>query len=156
LEIDRGKSRQWYEKNKERAKQWKRDWIAANQERYIENRKKWRSSPSSRALEMISAARRTSKKKRLPYDLDRAWLTEKLETGVCELTGIPFQLEPLDGGRQNPYTASLDRIIPSKGYVKSNVRVILWALNAAFNTYGEDVYAKIARVYLAKHGTGLT
>ena len=33
---------------------------------------------------------------------------------------------------------------------------LVWALNAAFNSYGEDVYAKIAKVYLAKHGTGLT
>ena len=156
VEADREKSRQWYEANKDRAKQWKRDWIKANPERYVESRKKWRSSPSSRAREMIASSKWAAKKKGIPYDIDRAWLMLKLEAGVCELTGIPFQLEPLDGGRQNPYTASLDRIVPSKGYVKGNVRVILWALNAAFNSYGEDVYAKIAKVYLAKHGTGLT
>ena len=156
LELDRENCRQWYKKNKERAKQWKRDWITENPERYKERRKKWRSSPSSRAREMIASSKWAAKKKCIPYDIDRAWLMPKLESGICELTGIPFQLEPLDDGRQNPYTASLDRIVPSKGYVKGNVRVILWALNAAFNSYGEEIYAKIASVYLSKHGTGLT
>ena len=75
------------------------------------------------------------------------------------MTGVKFDLEPLPEGRQNPYTASMDRIKPELGYVKTNVRMILWALNAAFNSYGEHVYADIARVFLAKNpttGTSLT
>ncbi len=75
------------------------------------------------------------------------------------MTGVKFDLEPLPKGRQNPYTASLDRAKPELGYTKNNVRMILWALNAAFNTYGEHIYADIARVFIAKNpntGNGLT
>lgn len=110
-----------------------------------------------RAKEMVAGARWGAKQKGLPFDLDVEWVAKKLVAGVCELTGLPFRLEPIDGGRQNPYTASLDRVVPKLGYVRTNTRVILWALNAAFNSYGEGVYAAIARVYLAKHPTtGLT
>lgn len=100
---------------------------------------------------MIAAAKWSSKKKGFVLAIDRAWVAEKLVSGKCELTGIAFDLSPLPGGRQNPYTASLDRKDCSIGYTPENTRVILWALNAAFNTYGEGVYAKIAEVYLQKH-----
>jgi hypothetical protein len=155
IEIDRAKSRAWYAKNKERAGKWKKDWKEKNREKYIAQRKRWRSSIGTRAQEMIAASKWSSRRKGLAHDITRDWVIPKLKAGKCELTGIPFRLEPLDGGRQNPYTASLDRVDPAKGYVKSNVRMILWALNAAFNSYGEEVYAEIARIYLSQR-TGLT
>ncbi len=154
--CERERQRTQYAANPQKHAEWKREYIARNRQQYTENRIRWRSSPGSRAVEMISSAKWSANKKSLPFDIDREWLLPKLEAGVCELTGLPFNLTPLPGGLQNPYTASLDRIVPKLGYVKSNVRVILWALNAAFNSYGESVYADIARVYLAKRGTGLT
>lgn len=155
---ERQRSKDWYAANKEHAAQWKSDWIAANPDAYKARRQKYRSKTETRAKEMLAAARRSCKVKKLPFDLDVDWIFERLEIGRCELTNLPFNLAPEPGGRQNPYTASLDRIKPEAGYVRSNVRVILWALNAAFNTYGEGVYADIARVYLARHpaSTGLT
>lgn len=104
---------------------------------------------------MLAGARWNAKKKNVAFNLDREWILARLATGKCELTGLPFDLAPHPRGRQNPYTASLDRINPEAGYVGENVRVILWALNAAFNSYGEGVYAEIARVYLRERG-GLT
>lgn len=150
-ELDREKSRQWYAKNKEKATAWKREWVSKNREKYIERRKKYRMIPKTRAIEMFHGAKFSAKEKNIPFDLDMEWIKQKIQAGICELTGIKFKLEPLENGRQNPYTASLDRIVPEEGYIKSNVRMILWALNAAFNSYGEDVYANIARVYLEKH-----
>lgn len=160
LEADRQRSREWYVKNKEHAAAWKRNWVANNPEKYKERRRKYRSTTDGRAIEMMNASKWSANEKGLSFDLDLEWIKSRLEVGACQLTGLAFRLEPLDGGRQNPYTASLDRIIPAKGYIKSNVRMILWALNAAFNSYGEDVYAEIAEVYLARRaasiGTGLT
>jgi hypothetical protein len=155
-ERDRQNSREWYALNKEKAAEWKRNWVASNRERYQERRRRYRSRANTRAKEMLNSAKWSAKEKGIAFDLDHDWILGRLQTGLCELTGLAFRLEPLDGGRQNPYTASLDRIVPELGYVKSNVRMILWALNAAFNTYGEKVYAEIASVYLAKHGAGLS
>jgi hypothetical protein len=158
-EQSKAASRNWYAKNKEHAAAWKREWIANNTEKYIARRKRYRSVPTIRARELLTSTKWIARERGMPHDLDRAWIAEKLAAGKCELTGIAFNFEPLENSRSNPYTASLDRIIPEKGYVKSNVRCILWALNAAFNSYGENVYADIARVYLARHpdrGTGLT
>jgi hypothetical protein len=154
-ECSREKCRGWYARNREYASQ--REKVRKKQypEQYRERRKIYRSRVETRAKEMLSSSKWSSRKKGIDFDLDAEWIAAKLTAGTCELTGLMFRLEPLDGGRQNPYTASLDRIDSSKGYVKSNVRMILWALNAAFNSYGEGIYAEIARVYLARHG-GLT
>lgn len=105
---------------------------------------------------MLAMAKFAAKKKKVAFDLDYEWILIKLTTGTCEMTGVKFDLEPLPEGRQNPYTASMDRIKPELGYVKTNVRMILWALNAAFNSYGEHVYADIAKVFLAKNPTAGT
>lgn len=150
-ELNRQQCREWYARNKERAKQWKIDWIANNRSQYDERRKRYRSKTKVRAKELLAMAKFASKKKNVPFDLDYEWIFERLDRGTCEMTQIKFDLEPFPEGRQNPYTASLDRIVPERGYVKSNVRMILWALNAAFNSYGENVYADIARVFLDKN-----
>jgi len=158
-ECSRQKSREWYANNKEKAIAWKRNWIAQNKEQFADRRKRYRSRAETRAKEMLAMAKFASKKKNVACDLDYEWILSKLTTGTCEMTGVKFDLEPLPEGRQNPYTASMDRIKPELGYVKTNVRMILWALNAAFNSYGEHVYADIARVFLAKNpttGTSLT
>ena len=151
-ELDRAKSRAYYASNKERARDWKKRWIAENPEQYKESRRRWRNDPVTRSREMFTAAKWSAKKKGLPFDLDRKLIEEKIRLGRCELTGAKFDLTPLTMGRQNPYTASLDRIKPELGYVKTNVRMILWGLNMALNTYGEDVYASIAKTYLRSHG----
>ncbi len=151
-EENKEKCRKWYAKNREYANNKAKEWIENNRERYYARWQKYRASSRVRAKEMVNSTKWSAKQKNLPHDLTLEWIKTKLDAGVCEITGIPFVLTPLDGGLQNPYTASLDRIIPSKGYVMSNVRMILWALNAAFNSYGEDVYAEIAKVYLAKKG----
>ena len=159
VEKDRQHSREWYAKNKERAIAWKKNWIAQNPEKYVERRKRYRSRAETRAKEMLAMAKWSAKKKQVAFDLDYKWILEKLNAGTCEMTGVKFDIEPLPQGRQNPYTASLDRVKPELGYTKTNVRMILWALNAAFNTYGEHIYADIARVFLAKNpnaGTKLT
>lgn len=155
LEYCKLRSKAWYDKNKDRAVSWKREWVKNNKEQYRARRKRYRNNTNTRAIEMLSNAKYSANKKNVPFDLDIEFIRNKLDAGICELTGLTFNLEPLDGGRQNPYTASMDRISPELGYVKDNVRMILWALNAAFNSYGEEIYASIARVYLAKHG-GLT
>lgn len=65
--------------------------------------------------------------------------------GVCELTGLRFKKSRW---QRNPFASSVDRKDSSKGYIRGNVRVVLWAVNCAFNLWGQEVYEQIARAYM--------
>lgn len=89
-----------------------------------------------------------AKQKGVPFDLTKSWLRDKFERGCCELTGLPTSqgIKSFD-----PYSPSIDRIIPERGYTQDNCRLILWCLNAGFNSWGEDAFRDIARAYLEKN-----
>lgn len=61
----------------------------------------------------------------------------------CALTGIPFELPSLPG-KNNPRSMSLDRIRSSSGYTQHNVRLVLYAINVALGSWGEEEFRKIA------------
>lgn len=110
--------------------------------RYIENRKdrsfisqsksrseKFYYSLTGRAKTLLSSARRRAAVGE--FDLDEDWFIEKLKNGVCEITGIPFDFNKPVGTSKNPYSPSIDRIDPTKGYCKMNCRLVLWQVNLA-------------------------
>jgi len=98
-----------------------------------------RATPAGRAAVLLASARKRAESKGIPFDLDKEWLTERLE-GECEISGVAFDFH---AGPRNAKTPSLDRIDSSQGYTKNNCRVILWALNAAFGTWGERAFREI-------------
>lgn len=53
----------------------------------------------------------------------------------CEVTGVDLVLS---NRNFNPYTASIDRIDPSKGYTKDNVRIVCLIYNYCKNRFNED------------------
>ncbi len=85
-----------------------------------------------RAVDLCGGGRHRSKKLGLDFDLDKEWLVTILEKGVCEVTGIPFQMEggKVNGGNRS-FTPSLDRTDPTKGYTKDNTKVVVWIYNGA-------------------------
>lgn len=93
----------------------------------------WRDTPKGRAGVMVSHARGRARKKGLEFNLTSEWLSSHLEPGRCEVTGIPFDLRATQngGGPGQPFTPSLDRIDPAKGYTPDNVQVVVWIYNAA-------------------------
>jgi hypothetical protein len=62
--------------------------------------------------------------------------------GICEISGVqmvlPESTKGWSGGR-NPYNASLDRIVPDKGYTKGNVRFISLIANYAKNEFEDSI-----------------
>jgi len=98
--------------------------------------------------QMIRAAKHRAKKNWLSFDLDdyRMEIRQRLSTGVCEMTGLPFCAD----GPRNWDSPSIDRINPEKGYVYGNIRLIVWALNSAFGHWGEDKFAIVARAWLER------
>ena len=105
----------------------------------------YRDSVTGRANNMLAGSRKRAAKKDIPNDLTREWLSERLERGVCEATGLPLQL---DGGRLNggyrPLTPSLDRTDSTKGYTMDNVKVVCWMYNAAKGTGSHEDVMKLA------------
>ena len=105
-----------------------------------------RDKTSPRASRIIASAKARALSKGLPFNLDVAWLEDKLSLMACEATGIPFNLLASRGWD----TPSLDRIIPEAGYTKQNTRLVLFALNAACGAWGEDRLLEIVSKITAK------
>jgi len=47
--------------------------------------------------------------------------------GKCPITGIPFSLNNSKGMRDD--SPSIDRLVPSRGYKRGNIRIISWLAN---------------------------
>lgn len=106
----------------------------------------WRNNPKGRARSLWASARKRSEDKSLAFDLTPEWIQPKLEAGVCEVTGLPLELsgEEFKGyGHFRPWTPSLDRIDPTKGYTTDNVQVVCWIYNQA---KGVGTHADVIRL----------
>lgn len=77
-------------------------------------------------------------------DIDREWVQERLDAGICEVTGLPFERESA-----GPLLPSIDRIIPGGPYSKDNCRMTVWIFNRA---RGSDSDADVLRMARALTG----
>lgn len=68
---------------------------------------------------LLSQAKRLAKNAELPFDLTR---DDIVLPGKCPLLGIDIIV--LSEKHKQPGSASIDRIVPSLGYVKGNVKII--------------------------------
>lgn len=100
---------------------------------------------------MLASAKARSKQKGLPCDLDREWIEKRILVGVCEVTGLPFDMANANRGdkSKSPWAPSCDRIDNSKGYTKDNVQVVVWLYNAAKGESNRDEFMTLVKA-LAK------
>jgi hypothetical protein len=129
-EIDR----EYYAKNRESQRE-KRN--AARAARREEHRRWTRANVRKRPMQAtLNRIKAYSKKHGLACDLTLEWLQERFDAGVCELSGLPFDKENFRPfNRDRP---SIDRRIPGGPYTQENCRMILWSINRALCSYGED------------------
>jgi len=105
--------------------------------------KDYRLTDAGIAAEIVRRIKYTSKKRSIPFDLDKEWVLNRLNeiNWKCELTGLPMIRQRNSkecrntGFRWN--SISIDKIIPNKGYIKSNVRFVLNQINC-FKQDGTD------------------
>lgn len=128
------RNQRWYHRNLEQERQRGRD-------KY--NRLVGTAEGSSRNL--LRGAKQRASKKSLPFDLDHDWVSSRVGSGHCEVTGIEFSVT---GGR-DPFGPTIDREVPALGYIKDNCRVVVWAYNAAKGCGTHDDVLKLA---VALHG----
>ncbi len=71
----------------------------------------------------------------------------------CALTGFPFTMSQASRRAAGPFGPSIDRVIPSRGYVDGNVRIICVAINYALNEWGDEFFERLAAAFLKAKGS---
>lgn len=84
------------------------------------------------------AKRSLSKKRELPFNLEES---DIVIPDVCPVLGIPIYFGSGNGPKHN--SPSLDRLVPSKGYVKGNVNIISQKANRIKNDATLDELRKV-------------
>lgn len=92
-------------------------------------------------MKMINSARKVAKSKGLPFDLEAGCFNLP---EVCPVLGIQLDYSL---GQRHGATASLDRIVPAKGYTQGNVIVVSWRANHIKCDATVDELEAIARFY---------
>jgi hypothetical protein len=80
-------------------------------------------------------------RKNKEYNIDCEYLKELWEKqgGICPITKKKLELRTHSyENKSQPYSASLDRIDNSKGYIKGNVRFVALIFNYARNKFEDD------------------
>ena len=147
----------WYARNREKKRAQNRAWYAANPDKVRRQASAWRQSnlplcaaytakhrrkAAGRATALLNYAKRRADKRGLAFCLTQDWAVERLDKGVCEATGLPLVFAT--GRGRSPFSPSLDRIDPARGYTPDNTMVVCWAWNAAKGEWGDDVALMVA------------
>lgn len=107
-------------------------------------RKKENSDPWARSQKMLAWIRIRAARTGREFDLTREWIANKLVAGVCEVTGLPFDLGRDSSQRFNPWGPSIDRIDSRLGYTQDNCRAVVWIYNMAKSEWDDEVVLKFA------------
>ena len=106
-----------------------------NPEVHSQQTAKYKSSVKGRAIAMYHGAKLGSRRSKDNFEITPEWIFQKLEGGACEVTGLPFTYSLQ---ARNPWSPSIDRIDPSKGYTLENTRVVVWIYNTAKNVFSDE------------------
>jgi len=103
-----------------------------------------------RLAKLVSMAKGRAKVKSVPFNLTKQYIISlwDINKGCCLLTEQPFDLQKQDiKGQVSPEAPSIDRIIPSLGYVEGNVRLITYHMNVALADFGTGGFEKLIKAY---------
>ncbi len=110
-------------------------WQSEKKRKYQSERRK-----THRGFSLTADAKRRAQDKGLEFELEWEDIQRRIDIGLCEVTGIPFDLT-----QPRAWNApSLDRADSKAGYTKSNTRVVLYSLNTMASDWGTDLILKIA------------
>lgn len=117
------------------------EWYALREPRYYRNHRA-REILARPWKYMLQSRRIEAEAKGLPYNLTNEWASKRW-TGRCEITGVSFEPNMKKGPW--PFSASLDRINPKRGYTRNNSRFILWGCNALKGVGTDENMIEIAK-----------
>ena len=85
-------------------------------------------------------------------DFSSLWIEEKILAGVCEVTGIPFDLVGQASETthaKNPWVPSIDRIDSAKPYTKDNVQLVVYMYNVCKAEFAHEDVVRFCRAVAA-------
>lgn len=87
--------------------------------------KSYRSIPEVRAKQLFRNAKDRAIKNSIPFTLTMKRIENALSFGKCERTGIKFEFNQKENQFFNPYSPSVDKVDPTKGYTDDNVKIVV-------------------------------
>lgn len=147
--------KQWRSKNPDYHKNWlsenkdyQKNWLAKNPN----YQKAYRLNLENRANILIGAAKNRCKKRNAVVSITMDWIISKLKNGVCEISGLNFNLEAPTKTKNNLYAPSLDRIDSlNPNYTPENTKVVIWGVNRLHGDDSLDSVIPILKAVLANH-----
>ena len=91
--------------------------------------------------ELWNNAKKRAKEYNLPFNID---IEDIVIPEICPVLGIPLKVN-VGGNRMSDNSLTLDKFIPSKGYVKGNVQIISWRANSLKKDGTTEEWIKIAK-----------
>jgi hypothetical protein len=110
---------------------------------------KYKSTMRGKAIAMFHGTK-VGRRFRDGNELTVEWILNKLQTGTCEVTSLPFTYSL---NARNPWSPSLDRIDPNLGYTLDNTRVVLWIYNASKNVFTDADVLLMAQALVNSDGS---
>lgn len=111
-------------------------------------------SIKGRALSLFNSAKNRAKKFDEKMDVDLDFILEKLNFGVCEVTGIHFDFgEPINT-MKNPYAPSIDRRNSNVGYTKENTQIVIWQYNLMKGEISESEFLHLCQIVVERNKNG--
>jgi hypothetical protein len=135
-------SRLWLQRNKERRRKVHAAWREKNPGKKEAATAAWRLTEAGWLSRVMANARSRAKKRGLPFSITKDDL-KALMVSHCPALGIELIYHNAGGNRFN--SASLDRIIPSHGYVPGNIAVISYKANRMKSDSSVEEFMSLAR-----------
>lgn len=85
----------------------------------------------------------------LPFTIDTKFIYKGLREGVCQQTGLSFDLNNKKRGAWSP---SLDQHLPRGGYTPENTKIVVWAYNQFKYTFTSEEYLLLLQQCLRAYG----
>lgn len=105
-----------------------------------------------RASRLVAVARARAAQHGWPFDITQADIKARIQRGVCEVTGLAFDMGNRADRRTHvaPFAPSIDREDSSKGYTTDNIRVVAWIYNIAKGPYRHADVLTLAKALVSK------
>ena len=115
----------------------------------IEYGKTYRSSLIGASNSLLYSARVRAKKRNIECSLSREWIKSKLQAGICERSGIPFNMNANEG--KKPFAPSLDKVDNNEGYNFANTAVVCDAYNRGKGPYPDIDFIAMCCAVAERH-----
>jgi hypothetical protein len=136
--------------NKAKISNLNEEWRKSNKEYCAEYKVLYYRSLKGRLVELLRSAKRRAKKRSLNFNLTLEFLEAlwAVQNDRCAVTGLILNIpQTTNNGKAQPFSPSIDRIDPAKGYTEGNVRIVCYVVNCALH-FGINVFSVISRAYL--------